>query len=67
MVTSRPASGGGGVEGPGQELRNCRANPGRPPEPTGGREPGAKAQAQRSRLVTEAPSLLGRGRPEGRG
>lgn len=68
VVTSRPASGGGRVEGPGLELRNCRANPGPPPEPTaGGGEPGAKAQAQHSPLVTEAPSLLGRGRPEGRG
>lgn len=36
VVTSRPASGGGGVEGPGQELRNCRANPGPPPVPTRG-------------------------------
>lgn len=50
VVTSRPASGGGGVEGPGQELRNCRANRvGRGRRRGGGRGAGsgAKAQAQR--------------------
>lgn len=70
VVTSRPASGGGGVRRGRSAVMRAAQLRGRlssAARPERGRELGARAQARKVAGWKQAPSLLGRGPVEGRG